>query len=95
LPIYITENGIADAKDQLRGDFIESHLKQVFRAINKGFPVKGYFYWSLIDNFEWEEGYSKKFGLIEVDRATGARRLRQSAKVYEKIIKGNESQRKK
>jgi len=89
VPVYVTENGLADATDARRADFIREHLRWVHRAIEEGVEVKGYFHWSLIDNFEWAEGYSKKFGLVEVDHATQERRPRPSAEVYAAIARAN------
>jgi len=88
-PIYILENGIADQKDEKRADFIRSHLVWLHKAIEEGADVKGYFYWSLIDNFEWAEGYTKRFGLVHVDFQTMKRTPRSSANVYTKIAKTN------
>ena len=73
LPIYITENGVADSHGQLRLNYLRSHLYATSRAINEGIPVLGYFHWSLLDNFEWSEGYSYRFGLYSVDFKTLAR----------------------
>lgn len=87
--VYITENGIADASDELRRSFIPAALSAVLRAIGEGVPVRGYFYWSLLDNFEWDKGYWLKFGLAEVNRATMARSLRPSARVYGEIARKN------
>jgi beta-glucosidase len=84
-PIWITENGIADATDRLRPRFIVDHLAQVARATAEGIPVKGYYYWSLLDNFEWAEGFRPRFGLYEMDYATGARSLRPSGALYAQI----------
>jgi len=67
LPIYITENGVADEQDSLRPDYLRSHLYAVSRAIDEGIPVHGYFHWSLLDNFEWSEGFDYRFGLYRVD----------------------------
>lgn len=86
-PIYVTENGIADAKDDRRELFIRRYLYAMSRARQEGCDVRGYFYWSLMDNFEWSEGYDMKFGLYEVDFQTQERRLREGANVYAKIIK--------
>jgi beta-glucosidase len=86
LPIYITENGVADAKDTLRADFIRDHVQAFRLAMRAGVDVRGYFYWSLLDNFEWAEGYTKRFGLIEVNFETQERRIRPSAYVYRDII---------
>lgn len=88
-PIYILENGIADADDKLRPDFIKDHLFYAHQAIKQGIDVRGYFYWSLLDNFEWAEGYWPKFGLYAVDRKTFKRTARPSAKVYAEICKNN------
>lgn len=71
--IYITENGIAASDDQERLDFIDVALTEVKELIDEGYPVKGYFHWSLMDNFEWQKGFDMKFGLIEVDRLTQKR----------------------
>lgn len=85
-PIYITENGIADAGDIKRADFIKDHLTNVLRAVNDGIPVRGYFYWSLLDNYEWAYGFEKRFGLVEVNYNTLERKIRPSALVYKRII---------
>jgi beta-glucosidase len=88
-PIYITENGIADRADRLRGRFIVDHLMEVQRAIAAGADVRGYFHWTLVDNFEWSEGWRLRFGLVELDPATQARWPRPSAAIYERICRGN------
>src|SRR3954447_23391911 len=77
LPVYITENGIADAKDRKRGAYIRDHVRVVRQAVRAGKDVRGYFYWSLEDNLEWGDGYRPKFGLF-----TKARKMRPSAKVF-------------
>lgn len=89
-PIYILENGIADADDKLRPDFIKDHLSYIHKAIGEGAEVCGYFYWSLLDNFEWAEGYWPKFGLYAVDRKTFKRTARPSSKIYAEICKNNQ-----
>jgi beta-glucosidase len=61
-PIYITENGIANARDDMRKDFIRQHLHWTSKAIAQGADARGYFYWSLIDNYEWADGYGPLFG---------------------------------
>jgi beta-glucosidase len=81
-PIYITENGLADADDSLRASFIKKYLSQVFRAIADGYDVRGYYYWTLMDNFEWNDGFGMKFGLYHTDYQTQKRTLREGAKVY-------------
>jgi beta-glucosidase len=88
-PIYITENGVADANDRRRPTFLVSHLTQVWKAIRDGVPVKGYFHWSLTDNFEWAEGWNLRFGLIEVDPVTQERRMRSSGQLYSTICTAN------
>lgn len=71
--LIVTENGIATADDTRRVEFIRRALTSVRNCINDGIPVKGYCYWSLLDNFEWQKGYSMTFGLIAVDRSTQTR----------------------
>lgn len=89
IPIYITECGIATTNDDRRNRFLISYLQEVARAIKAGVNVRGFFYWTLIDNFEWEKGFDPKFGLIEVDYKTQKRTLRPSALVYKDIIDHN------
>ncbi|MBI2022766.1 glycoside hydrolase family 1 protein [Candidatus Daviesbacteria bacterium] len=89
IPIYITECGIASSNDDRRSRFLIHYLQEVFRAIQSGVKVKGFFFWSLIDNFEWHEGFDPRFGLIEVDYKTQKRTPRPSAYVYSEIIKQN------
>ena len=86
LPIYITENGIADREDKLRPSYLLSHLSQVARAIAEGARIEGYYHWSLLDNFEWIKGFGPRFGLYHVDYDTFARAPRESAKLYQRII---------
>ena len=88
-PVYITENGVADAKDALREKFIKEHLRWVHRAISEGVDARGYFYWSLLDNFEWSSGFWPRFGLVEADYQTMERKPRQSAYKYAIIAKEN------
>jgi len=89
-PIYITENGIADSADIHRERFIKENLMWIHKAINKGADVRGYFYWSLLDNFEWDKGFWPRFGLVEIDYEHGLKRkIRDSAREYAKIIKEN------
>lgn len=89
LPIYITENGLADAKDKNRAEFIREHLKYVHKAINKGVDVKGYLYWSLLDNFEWADGFEPRFGLIEMDYEKMEAKVRGSAREYAEVCREN------
>ncbi|OGI98610.1 hypothetical protein A3H53_01170 [Candidatus Nomurabacteria bacterium RIFCSPLOWO2_02_FULL_40_10] len=85
-PIYITGNGLADAKDVKRAKFIENHLRAASQAMKDGVDLKGYFYWSLMDNFEWNKGFAPRFGLVEIDYKTFRRSVRSSAMEYKKII---------
>ena len=82
LPIYITENGLADREDKLRGEFITQHIAVIERSIAQDIDVRGYFHWSLLDNFEWAHGFAPRFGLVEVDYATEKRIIRPSARIY-------------
>ncbi|MDD5033004.1 MAG: glycoside hydrolase family 1 protein [Candidatus Pacebacteria bacterium] len=95
-PIYITENGLADSRDIERTKFIKDHLYWTHKAIEEGVDVRGYFYWSLLDNFEWDKGFWPRFGLVEIDylprgKAGQAleRRVRKSALEYAEICKNN------
>ncbi|MDR0308119.1 MAG: beta-glucosidase [Chitinispirillales bacterium] len=96
-PLVITENGTAVAEiiardggvhDPQRSEFIAKHLIEVDRAIQEGVPYKGYFYWSLLDNFEWNCGYKHRFGLVYVDFETGERIVKDSAVFYGDVING-------
>lgn len=88
-PIYITENGLADAQDKKRGRFILETLKNVSQAIEEGVDVRGYLHWSLMDNFEWDKGFWPRFGLLEVDHKTQERKVRPSAILYRDICVAN------
>lgn len=79
LPILITENGLCTGDDAQRTVFLRAHLLQTARAMDDGVSVLGYLYWSLLDNYEWHEGFAPRFGFVEVDYATQARRIRPSA----------------
>ena len=76
--LIVTENGIATANDSRRVEFIRRALEGVSRCLADGIPVKGYFYWSLMDNFEWQKGFSMQFGLVAVDRKTMERTPKES-----------------
>jgi len=89
LPLIVTENGIECADDHIRPRYLAQHVHQIWRAVNFNWPVKGYFHWSLVDNFEWERGWSQRFGLWELDVETQARRKRPSAELYAGICKEN------
>ena len=88
-PIYITENGFSDAMDDRRPRAILEHLAMIHRAISEGIPVRGYLHWSLVDNFEWNDGWSVHFGLIELERPTMRRIPRASASMFGEICRAN------
>ncbi len=100
-PMWITENGMAVADrlvdgrvdDAPRVAYLRAHLAAVARAIELGVDVRGYFYWSLLDNFEWDSGYTKRFGLFHVDYATQARTAKDSATWYRDFIAGRRAPR--
>jgi beta-glucosidase len=89
-PILILESGISDARDTERADYIKEILSWMHQAMSEGADVKGHFYWSLLDNFEWADGYTQKFGLYSVDRKTFVRTPRPSVAVYAEICKNNQ-----
>jgi beta-glucosidase len=89
LPILITENGVEDAADRMRPRYIAQHIHQMWRAVNFNWPVKGYFHWSLVDNFEWERGWTQRFGLWSLDVETQKRTKRPSADLYAEICREN------
>ncbi len=98
VPLYITENGVAYADvvgadgrvdDPDRIAFVEQHLRAAHRAIEQGVDLRGYFYWSLLDNFEWGEGYAKRFGLVHVDYGTQRRTPKASAAWYSRVMADN------
>ena len=93
-PIYITENGMANADTLVEGKvhdaqriaYLKGHLEALSRAIAAGVDVRGFFYWSLLDNYEWDSGYDKRFGLVHVDYATQQRTLKDSANWYREFV---------
>lgn len=87
LPLCVTENGLPDEDDDLRPRFIVDHVAALQRARAEGVPVWGYYHWSLLDNFEWAEGWTLRFGLIAVDPATQRRTERPSARLYAEICR--------
>jgi beta-glucosidase len=98
LPVFISENGCADGAtandrhevaDVDRIMYLRAYLRNVQRLIEEGYPMVGYFPWSLIDNFEWAEGYTKRFGLVRVDYATQRRVPKLSFKWYQEVIRQN------
>lgn len=100
-PIYITENGFANADtvvdgrvaDAPRIDYMHSHLQAVQTAVAAGVDVRGFFYWSLMDNYEWDSGYSKRFGLFHVDYATQVRTAKDSAHWYRELLSQHKARR--
>jgi len=97
--VYVTENGAADntgpdrdgtITDRVRLSYLRGHLPQLNRALGSGVPLQGYFHWSLMDNFEWADGYATRFGLAYTDYATGARTIKESGHWYTRVIAENE-----
>ncbi len=88
-PIFVTENGTEDSGDDFRRRYLTEHIHQLWRAVNFNYPIRGYFYWSLVDNFEWSKGWTSRFGLWELDENTQARKKRLSADLYASICKHN------
>ena len=98
LPIVVTENGIScldsiatdgDVHDAARIDFITRHVAMLRSAMHAGVDVQGYFHWTLLDNFEWADGYKQRFGLLYTDFATGTRTPKDSFYHYRDIIADN------
>ncbi|MCW5934678.1 MAG: beta-glucosidase [Fimbriimonadia bacterium] len=98
IPLYITENGAAFAdqvneqgeiEDRDRLEYLKSHFSVAYRAMQEGVPLKGYFAWSLMDNFEWAFGYSKRFGMVHVDFATLKRTVKASGHWYSQVIQNH------
>ncbi len=90
-PVHITENGCSwpDLDDQFRIDYLDAHLRAVADAIDRGVDVRGYFCWSLLDNFEWSEGFSQRFGLVHVDFETQRRTPRKSFEWYAELVRSH------
>jgi len=88
-PIFVTENGVEDAADGMRPRYLAQHIHQMWRAVNFNWPIEGYFHWSLVDNFEWERGWSQRFGLWALDVETQRRTKRRSADLYAEICREN------
>ncbi len=89
VPVFVTENGVEDADDDLRPRYLAQHVHQVWRAVQEGLPVQGYFHWTLVDNFEWDRGWTQRFGLWALDVDTQERRKRPSADFYAAICRSN------
>ncbi|MGC9398223.1 MAG: glycoside hydrolase family 1 protein [Anaerolineae bacterium] len=88
LPIYVTENGIPDSDDDQRPRALLLHLHQMWRVMQENLPLQGYYHWTLVDNFEWAEGWTLRFGLIALDPETQERMRRPSADLYAAIARG-------
>lgn len=98
IPVYITENGMAAAdkveadgsiQDTDRVEFLRTHLRACHRAIESGVNLRGYYVWSLMDNFEWSLGYAKRFGVVRVDYDTQKRTIKESGRYYSRVMKEN------
>jgi len=88
-PVYVTENGISTRDDEVRAAYLPGVLRSVHAAIQDGVDVRGYFHWTMLDNFEWARGYSQRFGLIGVDRNTLEREVKPSGRLYGGIAAAN------
>jgi beta-glucosidase len=88
-PLYVTENGMADAEDGVRPEFILTHLAALHRALRRGADVRGYYHWTLVDNYEWAEGWTTRFGLFALDPRTQVRTPRPSARLLGEIARAN------
>jgi len=86
-PIYITENGCEDSQDDFRRRYLIEHIHALWHMVNYNAPVKGYFHWTLVDNFEWERGWSQRFGLWDLDPQNQIRTKRKSADLYAEICR--------
>lgn len=99
IPLFVTENGAAfrdppaaiagQVEDPLRVSYLREHIGATLEAIRQGADVRGYFAWSLLDNYEWSHGYSKRFGIVHVDFATQARTVKSSGRFYSEVIAAN------
>jgi beta-glucosidase len=93
LPLYVTENGAAyeDGPDPTidtdRVSFLARHVAAAARSLEGGVPLRGYFVWSLLDNFEWAQGYAARFGIVRVDYRTQARRIRDSGRLWSTLAR--------
>jgi beta-glucosidase len=90
LPIYVTENGIGTDDDGQRIRYLRDSLLALAQAMDEGVDVRGFFHWSLLDNFEWAFGYRMRFGVVGVDRSTQARTVKASGRWLAEVIRANE-----
>jgi beta-glucosidase len=88
-PMYILENGVPDATDRIRPWLMVNAIKEVHSLVTEGHDIRGYFHWTLTDNFEWSEGWRLRFGLVELDPETQKRTLRRSAELFREIAHAN------
>jgi beta-glucosidase len=86
-PVYVTENGLADDSDMLRAAFINDHLAVLEKKVTEGLNLRGFFFWTLMDNFEWAHGFTKRFGLYHVDFASQQRTLHTGSGAYREYIR--------
>jgi beta-glucosidase len=86
LPLYITETGMSETDDTRRVAFYDNHLKAVLEAQKQGADVRGFFAWSLLDNYEWGEGYSSRFGIVHVDYETQMRTPKGSYRAFQGML---------
>jgi beta-glucosidase len=100
LPIYVMENGAAfdddpadPARDPKRVSYLERHVAAADLAVARGVPLRGYFVWSLLDNFEWAEGYNHRFGIVHVDFATQERLVRDSGRYWASLARQTKARR--
>ena len=89
LPVIITENGTSEDKPEDYESFLIEHLMSVAKAISNSVDIQGYFWWSLLDNFEWDKGFKKRFGLIGVDYSNMARQRKPFSYTYANICRKN------
>jgi len=89
LPVYVLENGCEDSQDDFRRRYLAGHIRRLWDAVNFNWQIKGYFHWSLVDNFEWERGWTQRFGLWQLDTETQVRTKRPSADFYAEICQQN------
>ncbi len=93
IPMDVAENGVADNDDTLKQSFIKSHLYAVSKAIQDSYNVRSYYYWTLMDNWEWDKGYTQKFGLFAVDRQTQERTLYPGAQEFIEFVQKQKQNR--
>ena len=89
LPIIITENGTAETEDDFYEEYLIEHLRSMAKALREGVDLRGYLWWSLLDNFEWDKGFKYRFGLVEVDYKSMERRIKPFANTYARICREN------